>query len=81
MSDEARAKSGREEPARPVVERLEENSVANAYRRVVERKTHVEVVCAWCGEELGGSRTVAGPNQYHEACYLAELRAGKKINA
>lgn len=83
LSDQARADSEKEKPDRLVPEKLEapESSVADAYNRVVRRETRNEVVCAWCGEELGSSRTVAGTDQYHEACYLAMMRAGRKQDA
>ncbi len=84
MTDQARAESEKPKTDRPVEEKLEEpkSSVADAYNRVVRREMRDEVLCAWCGEELAGSsRTVSGPDQYHEACYPAALRAGKKQDA
>ena len=83
MSDQVREESQREKPSRAVPEKVEEpqSSVADAYNRVARRETRDEVVCAWCGEELGVSRTVDGADQYHEACYPAMMRVGKKQDA
>jgi hypothetical protein len=46
-----------------------DNTVADAYNRVMRRALATKEKCTWCGEELGSSRTTDGEYAYHTDCY------------
>jgi hypothetical protein len=66
---------------RPVPEKTAptpiDNAVIAAYARITGA-TMKKPTCAWCGEEVGGTKTTDGEDDYHEGCYHQYLRAGSK---
>lgn len=79
----AHAEVEAEKPARPgsvqpKVEEDPDNTVLAAYRRITNAAANAKTTCPWCDEEVGASRVTDGVDAYHDGCYQAMIKAGRR---